>query len=127
MHLHQFHVLNLCKMEITEGLPLEEKNEKNENSTILSEAIGKLDKEIFFSASMAKNKTIAVHKKRLEVEMLPIYEQINAAISKGEYQICVRLTSDQKEFLYNKNFRMSIISSETSNNKTIYKCNLYWS
>lgn len=110
-------------------LPLEENINENKNSDmgILTEAIDKLDKEIFFTASMAKSKTIAVHKKKLEVEMLPIYQEINKAISAGKYSVFLKITKDQRNFLASKNFNVSCNMSETINGETILSCNIYWS
>lgn len=111
-------------------LPIEEKitdNKNNSELSILTEAIDKLDKEIFFTAAMAKNKTIAVHKKKLEVEMLPIYQEINKAISAGKYSVFLKITQDQRNFLASKNFNVSCNMSETINGERILSCNIYWS
>ena len=90
---------------------------------LLNEAIDKMDKEIFFSASQARTKTTAVHKKKLECEMLPIYQKINEAISKGEYRIWIKLSKDQRNFLSNKNFNISLKNNVDGN---VYECLLYW-
>ena len=98
----------------------------SEENKFLTEAIEKLDKEIFFTASSAKSKTLAVHKKKLEVDMLPIYQKINEAINAGKYTIEAVLTSEQKDFLYAKNFRITWNGSSTYNGITKYNCIVYW-
>lgn len=98
----------------------------NIDNKFLAEAIEKMDKEIFFSVASAKSKTIAVHKKRLEVEMLPIYQQINTAISQGKYEIILKLTRDQRNFLANKNFGCSSLGSSTVNGETVYTMKISW-
>ena len=94
---------------------------------VLSEAVDQMDKEIFFTAAMAKKKTVSVHKKKLEVEMLPIYQEINKAISAGQYSVFLKITKDQRNFLTSKNFYVSCNMSEIINGETILSCNIYWS
>jgi len=94
---------------------------------IPSEVINEMDKEIFFTASTARKKTLSVHKKRLEVKMLPIYQKINDAIAEGKYSIQMDLTKDERNFLLSKNFRTTATSSFTRNGEPAYTCNIYWS
>ena len=98
------------------------KDKIKEETTDLAEITKLLDKDMFFSAGVANKKTIAVQKKRLEVSMLEIYKEINAAINAGEFSVTLWLTNSQKEFLYNKNFRLTPI--EKGNSKI--KCQIYW-
>ena len=98
----------------------------NIKEEIPSEVINELDKEIFFSAAMARKKTLSVHKKRLEVSMLPIYQKINDAIAEGKYSIQLNLSKDERNFLSNKNFRTSATSSFTKNGEQFYTCDIYW-
>lgn len=100
---------------------------KEEEKSVLYEAIDKLDKDIFFTATSAKNKTVAVHKKRLEVEMLPIYQKINGAISNGQYEIDnIELSKSQREFLKAKNFGVGLKTSTNPSNGDVYRCKIYW-
>ena len=95
---------------------------KNDNNEITSqvfpiEIADSMDKTIFFSVSEAKKRTSTIHKKRLEVEMLPIYNTINEAINNGKYSIeNVKMTVSQKAFLVNKNFGVYYQKSDTSGN-----------
>ena len=96
-----------------------------ESTTIPVEEISKsMDKDVFFSAAMARQKTNTVHKKRLEVRMLDIYRQINEAISRGEYMINnIILDPDEKKFLSNKYFGFRNVT-RMSNDKI--KCTISW-
>ena len=98
------------------------KDKIKEETTDLAEMAKLLDKDMFFTANVANKKTIAVQKKRLEVSMLEIYKEINAAINAGEFSVTLWLTNDQKNFLYNRNFRLNAV--EKGNSKI--KCQIYW-
>ena len=99
-----------------------EKSLSQEEGTSINEIAKLLDKDMFFSAAIAYKKTTAAHKKKLEASMLPVYTKINEAINNGEYELQLWLTKDQKDFLYNKNFRLNSVKSE--NNKVLYR--IYW-
>lgn len=103
---------------------VEEKNitKVDESQNEINEIAKLLDKDMFFSATVANKKTNAVHKKRLEVQMLEVYKEINNAINAGEYSITLWLTRDQQNFLSNKNFRLSAL--EKGSNKVKYQ--IYW-
>lgn len=98
------------------------KDKVQEETTDLAEIAKLLDKDMFFTASVANKKTTAVQKKRLEVSMLEVYKEINTAINAGEFSVTLWLTNDQKNFLYNKNFRLNAV--ERGNSKI--KCQIYW-
>ena len=51
------------------------------------------------------------------------YQKINEAISKGEYRIWIKLSKDQRNFLSNKNFNISLKNNVDGN---VYECLLYW-
>jgi hypothetical protein len=103
----------------------ESKNTKkdNEQQEIITEVAKSMDKEIFFTAATARKKSNAVHQKRLEVEMLPIYQKINDAINAGEYYIEMQLNAEEKSFLYDKNFSVTIMENIRSG---VYKCRIKW-
>lgn len=106
----------------------EETNNENNQSitqTIPIEIVAdSMDKTIFFSVSEAKKRTNTIHKKRLEVEMLPIYSVINEAINNGKYNVDeIKLTESQKLFLVNKNFGVSYKRADSYGNG-FYK--IYW-
>lgn len=105
----------------TIGLELADENKPKENieEQKIDEIINDLDKDIFFSVGIAKKKTNAVLKKRIEVSMLPIYDKINAAINAGYFMVECVLTPDQKNFLTKRNFWVSGI--RTDNGRTTYK------
>lgn len=104
----------------------ETNNENNQQiyQIIPSEIADSMDKTIFFSVSEAKKRTNTIHKKRLEVEMLPIYSVINEAINNGKYNVDeIKLTESQKLFLVNKNFGVSYKRADSYGNG-FYK--IYW-
>lgn len=103
-------------------------NESKENiqefeNKILTEALNNIDKDIFFSSATAGKKTAGVIKKRVEVLMLSVYEKINSAINKGEYNVEVELNKTQRSFLENKGYRVSLKSGGAND---IYRCVIYW-
>lgn len=97
--------------------------EDNINGIILQEEIkpeiksnidvNLLDKDIFFDVKEAKKRTDAIHKKILEVEMLPIYQAISDGISKGlnEIEYYRKLSTNQASFLKAKGFTIYTYSS----------------
>ena len=96
---------------------------KEEKETLNKEIIDKLDKTIFFSASAAKTKTDSVYKKKIEVQMLAIYNRINEAINNGAYYIDeISLTDGERKFLQSKGYGVTYLG--TSNGK--YKYKVYW-
>lgn len=100
---------------------------KEDTSQIPTEVMNEMDKEIFFTASMAKKKTSSVYKKKLEVSMLTIYQKINEAIAEGKYTINLNISSDEIGFLRNKNFRVITNSTLKMNGgETVYACTIYW-
>lgn len=83
------------------------------------------DKDIFFTAATASKKTNSVLKKRIEVLMLNIYEYINNAISRGEYYTGpVALNKEQRDFLENKGFKVTLKSG--GGNNSTYNCIISW-
>ena len=99
-------------------------NNKNSNDAIQSnEIVDSLDKNIFFSVSEAKKRTNLIYKKKLEVDMLPIYNAINEEINKGNYHVELKLTDAQKSFLINKNF--GVVYLKTDGYKNSY-FKVYW-
>lgn len=109
-------------MDAKEIKEVEINDKKIEETNDLSEIAKLLDKDMFFTASVANKKATAVQKKRLEVSMLEVYKEINTAINAGEFSITLWITPEQKNFLYNKNFRLNSI--EKGSNKI--KCQIYW-
>ena len=90
---------------------------------IPKEVLEKLDKTIFFSASAARSKTDSVYKKKIEVQMLEIYNLINEAINEGKYAVeNIALTDGEKRFLQGKGYNISYTG--TFNNTSKYK--IYW-
>ena len=65
--------------------------EEQKDTEQFAELLSKLEKEIFFTASSAKNKTTAVIKKNLEVQMLSVYRDINNAINQGKYNLSIEI------------------------------------
>ena len=108
---------NLVNIEPDEVLV----SSKNDNNTVDTTKL--VDKDIFFSASVAYKKTQLAQKKKIEASMLPIYSKINEAINNGEYGIALWLTKEEKDFLFAKNFRMSSVKIDGA--KTYYK--IFWS
>lgn len=105
------------------GENIKRKNTENKEN-IPVEISDSLDKTIFFSVSEAKKRTNAVHKKRLEVQMLPVYNAINEAINDGKYSVDeIKLTDAQRVFLINKNFGVSYQKTDSYRN-AYYK--IYW-
>ena len=90
------------------------------NQPIIDSIINEIDKDIFFSVGVAKKKTNAVLKKKVEVSMLPIYDKINAAINNGQYFVECVLYEEQKSFLQKRNFWINYIKNDASG-KSIYK------
>lgn len=83
------------------------------------------DKDIYFTAATASKKTNAVIKKRIEVLMLNVYEYISGAISRGEYSVGpVALNKEQRNFLENKGFKITLKSGGGSGNT--YNCIISW-
>ena len=103
-------------LELADTDKPKEINEQGKIDEIINNDI---DKDLFFSVGVARKKTNAVIKKRIEVSMFPIYDKINVAINNGQYMIECVLTSDQKSFLVKRNFWVTGIS--TVNGKTLYK------
>lgn len=102
---------------------IEKEIDKTPQSEVPKEILEGLDKTIFFSAAAAKQKTNAVYKKRVEVQMLKIYNLINDAINSGLYVIeSVELTDGECRFLKNKGF--SVVYMGQLNGKNKYK--IYW-
>lgn len=103
---------------------IEKEIDKNPQPDVPKEVLEGLDKTIFFSAAAAKQKTNTVYKKRVEVQMLKIYNLINDAINSGLYVIeGVELTDGEKRFLQTKGFGVAFMGQ--SNGKNKYK--IYWS
>ena len=103
-------------------------NENKENiqefeNKILTEALNNIDKDIFFSSATAGKKTAGVIKKRVEVLMLSVYEKINSAINRGEYNVEAELNKMQRTFLENKGYRIALKSGGSND---IYRCVIYW-
>ena len=98
--------------------------EEQKDTEQFAELLSKLDKEIFFTASSAKNKTIAVIKKNLEVQMLSVYRDINNAINQGKYNLSTEISKLQADFLHAKGFRLTY-NRNLGNDKGIYT--IYWS
>lgn len=98
--------------------------EEQKDTEQFAELLSKLDKEIFFTASSAKNKTIAVIKKNLEVQMLSVYRDINNAINQGKYNLSIEISKLQADFLHAKGFRLTY-NRNLGNDKGIYT--IYWS
>lgn len=83
------------------------------------------DKELYFTAATASKKTNTVIKKRIEVLMLNVYEFINSAISRGEYSTGpIALNKEQRGFLENKGFKITIKSGSGSSDT--YHCIISW-
>lgn len=102
---------------------IEKETDKTSQPDVPKEVLEGLDKTIFFSAAAAKQKTNAVYKKRVEVQMLKIYNLINDAINSGLYAIeGIELTDGEWRFLKNKGFGVSYLGQSNSKNK--YK--IYW-
>ena len=114
-------------MNMKRKLNTEEINNENNQpipQPIPEEIADSMDKTIFFSVSDAKKRTNAIHRKRLEVEMLPIYNIINEAINNGKYNVEeIKLSESQKMFLVNKNFGTSYKRTDGYGN-SYYK--IYW-
>ena len=108
--------------------PIEEQKdievEEQKDGGQFAELLSKMDKEIFFTASSAKNKTSAVIKKNLEVQMLTVYRDINNAINLGKYNLKLEISKLQADFLRAKGFRLSYDRS-TGDDKGYYT--IYWS
>ena len=98
--------------------------EEQKDTEQFAELLSKLDKEIFFTASSAKNKTNAVIKKTLEVQMLTVYRDINNAINQGKYKLQIEISKLQPDFLHTKGFRLTY-ERNLGNDKGIYT--IYWS
>ena len=98
--------------------------EEQKDTEQFAELLSKLDKEIFFTASSAKNKTNAVIKKTLEVQMLTVYRDINNAINQGKYKLQIEISKLQADFLHDKGFRLTY-ERNLGNEKGIYT--IYWS
>ena len=86
----------------------EEKDIVNNNNqgvdTNIDEITKLLDKDMFFSATIANKKSSAALKKKVEVQMLAIYAKINNAISNGQFYVDITLTDNEKNFLSKKGF-----------------------
>ena len=83
------------------------------------------DKELYFTAATASKKTNTVINKRIEVLMLNVYEFINSAISRGEYSTGpIALNKEQRAFLENKGFKITIKSGSGSSDT--YHCIISW-
>lgn len=64
----------------------------------------------FFTATEARERTIAIISGRLEEELEHIYEKINEAISLGKNEVILYNTSisaQAQDFLFNKGFKVS--------------------
>jgi hypothetical protein len=64
----------------------------------------------FFTATEAKERSIAISSGRLEEELEHIYEKINEAINLGKTEVTLydqTVSSQAKEFLLNKGFKVS--------------------
>ena len=107
--------------------PIEEQKdidvEGQKDNGQFAELLSKMDKEIFFTASSAKNKTSAVIKKNLEVQMLTVYRDINNAINMGKYNLRLEISKLQAGFLRAKGFRLDCDGNSHAD-KNIYT--IYW-
>ncbi len=107
--------------------PVEEQKdidvEGQKDTEQFAELLSKMDKEIFFTASSAKNKTSAVIKKNLEVQMLTVYRDINNAINLGKYNLKLEISKLQADFLRVKGFRLSY-DRNTGEDRGYYT--IYW-
>lgn len=110
--------------DIEKDVVQEEPKIPEDTAQFFAEAVDKMDKEIFFTAGVAKNKTTSIIKKRLEVEMVDVYEKINTAIAAGKYKLIdIKLTQDQANFLRRKNFNCTYLRT----NGDYSEYNIFWS
>ena len=64
----------------------------------------------FFTATEAKERSVAISSGKLEEELEHIYEEINKAISLGKTEVILYNTSisaQAQDFLFNKGFKVS--------------------
>ncbi len=80
----------------------------------------------FFTATEAKERSIAISSGKLEEELEHIYEEINKAINLGKTEVTFydkTISSQAKEFLLNKGFKVSWFGGDQrdpANDTTIF-------
>ena len=88
---------------------------------IAKEDISLVDSAIFFDVEEAKKRAELAKKKIIESQMLPIYAKLNESINHGDNEVTLSLNNNQRQFLINKGFKVSVYSGTNYTIKWIYK------